>query len=118
MVVNLLRCKPVGFPHTKLHWGSHKGRHGLCSYGGVFSKSLCLPALSQQAHLTRYMALSNTRAYQGEEGLWFRDGTSYIRIQKIMYGEIPQGIDIFEFDQGGEFEESIFMPKKQKLRIS
>jgi len=62
------------------------------------------PSLAQQAHLTRYMALSNTRAYQGEEGLWFRDGTSYIRIKKIMYGKIPQGIDIFEFDQEGNLK--------------
>ncbi len=62
------------------------------------------PSLDRKAHFTRYMALSNTRAYQGEEGLWFRDGTSYIRIQKIMYGEIPQGIDIFEFDQEGNLK--------------
>jgi lipopolysaccharide export system permease protein len=50
------------------------------------------------------MALSNTRAYQGEEGLWFRDGTRYVRIQKIMYGEIPQGIDVFEFDKDGNLK--------------
>jgi len=59
------------------------------------------PSLDQHAHLKRYVALSNTRAYKGEEGLWFRDGTRFVRIQKILYGEIPQGIDIFEFDKEG-----------------
>ena len=59
------------------------------------------PFLDQQAHLKRYVALSNTRAYQGEEGLWFREGTRYVRIQKVMYGEVPQGIDVFEFDTEG-----------------
>ena len=62
------------------------------------------PSLDQQAHLKRHMALSNTRAYQGEEGLWFREGTRYVRIQKVMYGEVPQGIDIFEFDTEGNLK--------------
>ena len=59
------------------------------------------PSLDQLAHLKRYVALSDTRVYQGEEGLWFRDGTRYVRIQKVMYGEVPQGIDVFEFDTEG-----------------
>jgi lipopolysaccharide export system permease protein len=62
------------------------------------------PSLDQQAHLKRYVALSDTRAYQGEEGLWFREGTRFVRIQKVMYGEIPQGIDIFEFDKEGNLK--------------
>jgi lipopolysaccharide export system permease protein len=62
------------------------------------------PSLDQQAHLKRYVALSNTRAYKAEEGLWFREGTRFVRIQKVMYGEVPQGIDIFEFDKEGNLK--------------
>ena len=62
------------------------------------------PFLDQRAHLKRYVALSDTRAYQGEEGLWFREGTRFVRIQKVMYGEVPQGIDIFEFDKEGNLK--------------
>ena len=60
------------------------------------------PVLDQHAHLNRYVALSDTRAYKGEEGLWFREGTRFVRIQKVMYGEVPDGIDIFEFNAEGK----------------
>ena len=60
------------------------------------------PALDQQAILMRSVALSKSMAYQGEQGLWFREGSQFVRIKKLVYGGIPQGIDIFEFNEDGE----------------
>ena len=60
------------------------------------------PTLDQKAHISRSLALSNSQVYQGKEGIWFRDDTRYIRIKSLRYGEIPQDIDIFEFNRGGE----------------
>jgi len=60
------------------------------------------PTLDQYAHISRSLALSNSRVYQGKQGLWFREGTRYIRIKKLKYGKIPQDIDIFEFNHNGE----------------
>ena len=51
--------------------------------------------------MMRSVALSNSKAYQGKQGLWFREGPQIVNIQKIIYGEVPQGIDIFEFDDSG-----------------
>lgn len=60
------------------------------------------PSLDQQAILMRSMALSKSMAYQGKQGLWFREGSQFVRIKKLAYGGIPQGIDIFEFNDDGE----------------
>ena len=60
------------------------------------------PTLDQYAHISRSLALSNSQVYQGKQGLWFREGNRFIRIKTLKYGEIPQDIDIFEFNQAGE----------------
>ena len=60
------------------------------------------PTLDQNAHMSRSLALSDSQVYQGKEGLWFRENNRYIRIKSLKYGEIPQNIDIFEFNQAGE----------------
>jgi len=59
------------------------------------------PSLDQQAHFNRSLALSKSKAYQGKQGLWFQEGLRYVRIEKVLYGEIPRGIDIFEFNDIG-----------------
>ena len=59
------------------------------------------PRWDQEAILMRSVALSNSKAYQGKQGLWFREGPQIVNIQKIVYGQVPQGIDIFEFDETG-----------------
>ena len=60
------------------------------------------PTLDQYAHISRSLALSNSQVYQGKQGLWFRENNRYIRIKTLKYGEIPQDIDIFEFNKKGE----------------
>ncbi len=60
------------------------------------------PTLDQYAHISRSLALSNSQVYQGKQGLWFREDNRYIRIKTLKYGEIPQEIDIFEFNPNGE----------------
>jgi len=60
------------------------------------------PSLEQQAHFNRSLALSKSKAYQGKQGLWFQEGLRYVRIEEVLYGEIPRGIDIFEFNETGQ----------------
>jgi lipopolysaccharide export system permease protein len=66
------------------------------------------PTLDQYAHVSRSLALSDSQVYQGKQGLWFREGTRYIRIKTLKYGEIPQDIDIFEFNHKGEMVAYLF----------
>ncbi|MFZ1745772.1 MAG: LPS export ABC transporter permease LptG [Nitrospirales bacterium] len=63
-----------------------------------FLEEVVTPYLDQEAHFKRSMALSDSWVYKGKQGFWFREGKRFIRIQEIRYGEIPQGIDIFEFN--------------------
>jgi len=53
------------------------------------------PSLDQQAILMRSLALSKSMVYQGKQGLWFREGSQFVRIKKLAYGGVPKGIDIF-----------------------
>ena len=67
------------------------------------------PTLDQYAHISRSLALSNSQVYQGKQGLWFREDRRYIRIKTLQYGEIPQDIDIFEFNNNGEMKVYYFV---------
>lgn len=60
------------------------------------------PRWDQEAIMRRSVALADSKAYKGKQGLWFREGLQFVNIQKIVYGEVPEGIDIFEFDETGQ----------------
>ncbi len=60
------------------------------------------PSLDQQAIIMRSVALSKSMVYQGKQGVWFREGSQFVRIKEIAYGGVPQGIDIFEFNDEGK----------------
>lgn len=97
----LLAMQASGISHYQIAWA-------VMQVGIVFVLIIaCLeeyvtPALGQNAHMSRSLALSDSQVYQGKQGLWFRENNRYIRIKTLKYGEIPQNIDIFEFNQAGE----------------
>lgn len=97
----LLAMQAAGISQHQIAWA-------VMQVGIVFMVTVaCLeeyvtPTLDQYAHISRSLALSNSQVYQGKQGLWFREGNRYIRIKKLKYGEIPQSIDIFEFNPNGE----------------
>ena len=73
------------------------------------------PTLDQYAHVSRSLALSGSPAYQGKQGIWFREGHRYIRIKTLKYGEIPREIDIFEFNKKGEMVTYLFAEEAEVL---
>jgi lipopolysaccharide export system permease protein len=88
-----------------------------------FLEEAITPPLDQEAYLKRSMALSDSGAYKGKQGFWFREGRRFVRIHEIRYGEIPQGIDIFEFNDEGQMttymhaqEADIVNPQKWTLK--
>lgn len=97
----LLAMQASGISHYQIAWA-------VMQVGIVFVLIIaCLeeyvtPTLDQNAHMLRSLALSDSEVYQGKHGLWFRENNRYIRIETLKYGEIPQNIDIFEFNQDGE----------------
>ncbi|TFG63506.1 MAG: LPS export ABC transporter permease LptG [Nitrospirales bacterium] len=97
----LLAMQAGGISHYQIAWA-------VMQVGILFMVTVvCLeeyvtPTLDQYAHISRSLALSDSHVYQGKQGLWFREGNRYIRIKTLKYGEIPQEIDIFEFNPNGE----------------
>jgi len=97
----LLAMQASGISHYQIAWA-------VMQVGIVFVLIIaCLeeyvtPTLDQNAHMSRSLAMSDSQVYQGKQGLWFRENNRYIRIKTLKYGEIPQEIDIFEFNQAGE----------------
>jgi lipopolysaccharide export system permease protein len=88
-----------------------------------FLEEAITPSLDQEAYFKRSMALSDSGAYKGEQGFWFREGKRFVRIHTIRYGEVPQGIDIFEFNDGRQLtsyihaqEADIVNPQKWALK--
>jgi len=88
-----------------------------------FMEEVVTPPLDQEAYLNRSMALSDSGTYKGKQGFWFREGRRFVRIHEIRYGEVPQGIDIFEFNEAGQMttymhaqEADIVNPQKWTLK--
>jgi lipopolysaccharide export system permease protein len=88
-----------------------------------FLEEVVTPPLEQEAHSKRSMALSDSGTYKGKQGFWFREGRRFVRIREIHYGEVPQGIDIFEFNETGQMtaymhaqEADIVSPQKWTLK--
>ncbi|MEJ2230021.1 MAG: LPS export ABC transporter permease LptG [Nitrospirales bacterium] len=67
-----------------------------------FLEEAVTPPLDQEAYIMRSIALSDSGVYKGREGFWFRDRGRFVRIHELRFGEIPVGIDIFEFNDRGE----------------
>ncbi len=61
-----------------------------------------VPPLDQKAYLKRSFALSESAGFQGEAGLWLRDGRRFIRIRHVGVGEVARNLDIFEFNEHGQ----------------
>ncbi len=103
----LLAMQAGGISHYQIAWA-------VMQVGSVFVMFVaCLqeyvtPTLDQYAHISRSVALSESQVYQGKQGLWFREGTRYIRIKTLKYGEIPQDIDIFKFNPNREMSAYIY----------
>jgi len=97
----LLAMQAGGISHYQIAWV-------VLQMGIVFMvmvacfEEYVTPTLDQYATISRSLALSNSQVYQGKQGLWFREKNRYIRIKTLKYGEIPQNIDIFEFNPKGE----------------
>ena len=103
----LLAMQAAGISHYQIAWAvMHVGLVFVLIV--VCFEEYVTPTLDQYAHVSRSLALSDSQVYQGKQGLWFREGTRYIRIKTLKYGEIPQDIDIFEFNHKGEMVAYLF----------
>jgi lipopolysaccharide export system permease protein len=66
---------------------------------------IVVPPLEQRARSLRSRALSRDPAYGGimltQQGFWARRGLAFIHVNKMFYGGLAAGLDIFECDAQG-----------------
>lgn len=67
---------------------------------------LLAPYSEQTAEYMRSLALSDEIALNTVNGLWSRDGSSFINIRKILPGDQVEDIYIYEFDAGDRLRTS------------
>jgi lipopolysaccharide export system permease protein len=118
----LIAMQAGGISPYQIAWSVMKVGALFIFVVGFFEEAVT-PPLDQEAYLKRSMALSDSGAYKGKQGFWFREGRRFVRIHEIRYGEVPQGIDIFEFNEGGQMttymhaqEADILNPQKWTLK--
>ncbi|MCW5784027.1 MAG: LPS export ABC transporter permease LptG [Nitrospirales bacterium] len=118
----LIAIQAAGVSPYQIAWSVMKV--GACFILLVgFLEEVVNPPLDQEAYFKRSMALSDSGAYKGKQGFWFRDGRRFIRIHQIRYGESPEDLDIFEFNDAGQLdfymhaqEAEIVNPQKWTLK--
>ena len=118
----LIAIQAAGVSPYQIAWSVMKV--GACFIILVgFLEEVVNPTLDQEAYFKRSMALSDSGAYKGKQGFWFRDGRRFIRIHQIRYGESPENLDIFEFNDAGQLdfymhaqEAEIVNPQKWTLK--
>ncbi|MDR4461388.1 MAG: LPS export ABC transporter permease LptG [Nitrospirales bacterium] len=118
----LIAIQAAGVSPYQIAWSVMKVGAGFILLTG-FLEEVVNPSLDQEAYFKRSMAQSDSGAYKGKQGFWFREGKRFVRIHQIRYGESPQGLDIFEFNDEGQLdfymhaeEAEIVNPQKWTLK--
>lgn len=60
---------------------------------------LAAPPLEQQARLLRGQALNQNVSLNVKEGLWARDGNTYIHIRRLLPGGLAHDVSLYVFDE-------------------
>jgi len=95
--------RAAGMSFRQIGWSVLKTTGILLLIVVVFSQIIS-PALGERAWRTRALAIAGDIVLRKESGtnFWFRDGQRFISISDMVYGRIPTGIEIYEFDDQGE----------------
>ena len=68
---------------------------------------LMAPALEQQARLIRARALTQNASLNVKEGLWARDGNTFINIQRLLPGGLAHGVSLYIFNEAHQLQETV-----------
>ncbi len=68
---------------------------------------LAAPRLEQQARVVRAQSLSQNVSLNVKEGLWARDGDTYINIRRLLPGGLAHDVSLYVFDAGQRLREMV-----------
>ena len=95
--------RSAGLSAGRIRWAVLKAAALLIGIVIVFAQFIS-PALGERAWRARALAIAGDIVLRKESGtnFWFRDGRRFISIRDMVYGRIPTGIEIYEFDDDGK----------------
>ncbi len=73
---------------------------------GLLTEYVAAP-LHQKAEATRNVMRSGDANLLEDRGLWSTDGRNYMNVREFRLGQIPQDIDLYQFDANGELRVAI-----------
>lgn len=73
----------------------------------LVSQYVCAP-LYRQAETERNMLRSGNTSLVGAAGLWTTDGRRFTNVKQLRLGQIPAGIEIYQFGHDGELTRAIY----------
>ena len=99
----LVAMRSVGVSARRISWSAIKFGIVLILLLAIAAEFV-VPVLAQKAWSQRTLAISGDVVLPTDSGnnFWFRDGHRFINIRDMLYGRIPVGIDIYEFNDDGE----------------
>lgn len=68
---------------------------------------LAAPQLEQQARVLRGQAMSQNVSLNVKEGLWARDGNTYINIRRLLPGGLAHDVSLYVFDEQQRLHEMV-----------
>ena len=74
------------------------------------------PKLGEQAWRARALAIAGDIILRKESGTnyWFRDGQRFIGIRDMVYGQIPTGVEIYEFGDAARLDQYTYAREAQR----
>lgn len=73
---------------------------------GLFTEYVAAP-LHQKAEATRNVMRSGDANLLEDKGLWSTDGNNFMNVREFRLGQIPENIDLYQFDSGGRLRLAI-----------
>ena len=95
--------RAAGVSMRRIGWSILKAT-GMLLLIVVICAQFVNPPLGERAWRDRALAISGDVVVRKDSGtnFWFRDGQRFISIRDMVYGRIPTGIEIYEFNEQGE----------------
>ena len=95
--------RAAGVPIRKIRRSILKATSILLLIVIIFAQFIS-PNLGERAWRDRALAIAGDIVVRKDSGtnFWFRDGRRFISIRDMIFGRIPTGIEIYEFNEGGE----------------
>ncbi|HUK39873.1 MAG TPA: LPS export ABC transporter permease LptG [Candidatus Acidoferrales bacterium] len=96
----LIAMQALGVSRARIAWSVLKT--GLLVMLGVMGvQEFVAPKLNQLAFERRAQAIAGTESTSTRRGFWSRNGQFVVHVRRLLHGQIPSEIEIYQFDNNG-----------------